>query len=871
MPPGTKLGPYVVQSLIGAGGMGEVYRARDASLKRDVAIKVLPASLSRDPDRLRRFQLEAEAAAALNHPNILSIHAIGQQDGSPYIVTELLEGETLRERLRHGALRLRDAIDIAIQVAKGLAAAHEKGIAHRDLKPENLFLAKDGRVKILDFGLAKLMQGPQAPTDLPYRCKDQTDAGRVLGPSAICRPEQVRGQPADARSDIFALGCVLYEMLTGKRAFRKPTAAETMNAILNEDPPAASEITRTIPPALQRVVHRCLEKAPERRFQSASDLAFALDALSQSGSGQTIPVGRTPSHRSVIWAAGVLLLTALAIGFYLRRSALATRPNASQASMEVRVLTESGKAYRAAATPDGRYVAYVKREAGKYELRLLQVAAERDVQLLPGSPQQIWSLHFSPDGNYLYFLRVLDPAKDPEASGVFRIAILGGRLLPLATDALPNSVTVSPDGKQVCYIARTPSESLLVAIDSDGGNRHVLAKRPATFGFNFVEWSPSRNTLAAVAIGKEDNGLVKVDLPAGSITDLSVSGWGAIGQPAWSPDGVTIFAPAIPSVSSIVQIWAFDARTGAHRPLTSSSTWYLLQSLSATMNGDLIANTSTQASTIWTVDRLQPPHSIQALRGEASDSVIWVGNQIVTSNIIQMMVHDPDGGNPTKLQSGSTIYRHLGRCGSRQVVYWANNTSQASHIARTDISTGLTIALTDGPNEDEPTCNTDGSLLVFRRCTEQGPRCSLVRKSLDSGQSSMVYEFDPLHESSSAPSLSPDGRNVLFFRHIDGGDPYEWAAIIPISGGNLKTRRMPVRAGEVVAFKWAADGKSILYARNENGVGNMWSAPLDGKAARKLTNFDADRIFAFDVSPGGRLVASRGEWVSDVVLIKDVR
>src|SRR6516165_2105486 len=328
LPSGTTLGPYVIQSLIGAGGMGEVYRARDASLKRDVAIKVLPASFSRDPDRLRRFQLEAEAAAALNHPNILSIFAIGQQDDSPYIVTELLEGETLRERLRRGALKLRDAIDIAIQTAKGLAAAHEKGIAHRDLKPENLFLAKDGRVKILDFGLAKLMQSVSADSPT-VSLRDQTDAGRVLGTVGYMSPEQVRGQPADTRSDIFALGCVLYEMLTGKRAFRKPSSVETMNAILNEDPPAVSDITRTIPPALERVVHRCLEKPPDRRFQSASDLAFALDALTGSAvlsdyaKSATKP---TPSirRRSLLLAAILAIL--LVAGFAYFRLQPSTPP-----------------------------------------------------------------------------------------------------------------------------------------------------------------------------------------------------------------------------------------------------------------------------------------------------------------------------------------------------------------------------------------------------------------------------------------------------------------------------------------------------------------------------------------------------------------
>src|SRR5215469_10213400 len=297
---GTRLDSYEIVAPIGAGGMGEVYRARDISLKRDVAIKVLPASYSLDPDRLRRFQLEAEAAAALNHANILSVFHIGQQDGSSYIVSELLEGETLRERLRHGALKLRDAIDIAMQTAKGLAAAHEKGIAHRDLKPENLFLAKDGRIKILDFGLAKLMQTatPEGPT---LSGNNQTDAGRVLGTVGYMSPEQVRGESADARSDIFALGCVLYEMLTGKRAFRKPTAVETLNAILTEEPPAAAEITRAIPPALQRVVHRCLEKPPDRRFQSASDLAFALEALSDSRGSVIRAISPLTSRRFALW------------------------------------------------------------------------------------------------------------------------------------------------------------------------------------------------------------------------------------------------------------------------------------------------------------------------------------------------------------------------------------------------------------------------------------------------------------------------------------------------------------------------------------------------------------------------------------------
>jgi serine/threonine protein kinase len=319
---GTKLGEYEVKSLVGAGGMGEVYRARDARLGRDVAIKVLPSSLSADSDRLRRFEQEARAAAALNHPNILAVFQMGTYEGAPYLVSELLEGETLREQIKRGRLSMRKAIDYGVQIARGLAAAHEKGIVHRDLKPENLFVTRDGRVKILDFGLAKLTQPISSEQGGPTLTQG-TEAGVVMGTVGYMAPEQVRGQTADHRADIFAFGAILYEMLAGKRAFQKPTSPETMTAILNEDPPGISQVTANIPPPLQRVVHRCLEKNPEQRFQSASDLAFALDALSETG-------GSSPSATAFATGAGkrwkilvpaAVIVLALSVGgyFYLQR------------------------------------------------------------------------------------------------------------------------------------------------------------------------------------------------------------------------------------------------------------------------------------------------------------------------------------------------------------------------------------------------------------------------------------------------------------------------------------------------------------------------------------------------------------------------
>jgi Tol biopolymer transport system component len=317
--PGTRLGPYEILSPLGAGGMGEVYKAKDTRLGREVAVKVLPASYSADADRLRRFEQEARTAGLLKHPNILAIYDIGVHDSSPFIVSELLEGETLRARLSGGALSVRKAVDYATQTAHGLAAAHAKGIIHRDLKPENLFLTADGRIKILDFGLAKLTSRGGAESSLTEAptMPAETDPGSVLGTVGYMSPEQVRGKAADARSDLFAFGAILYEMLSGKRAFHKDTAAETMTAILKEEPPELSETNRSLPPGLERIVRHCLEKSPEERFQSAGDVAFDLQAIS-AASGSVVGLaggaaaGRLLRLRPAPWILGVVALVAAA-------------------------------------------------------------------------------------------------------------------------------------------------------------------------------------------------------------------------------------------------------------------------------------------------------------------------------------------------------------------------------------------------------------------------------------------------------------------------------------------------------------------------------------------------------------------------------
>ncbi|HZQ97054.1 MAG TPA: WD40 repeat domain-containing serine/threonine protein kinase [Candidatus Sulfotelmatobacter sp.] len=350
---GTKLGPYEISAPLGAGGMGEVYRARDTRLGRDVALKVLPSSFSTDADRLRRFEQEARSIAALNHPNILSVHDIGTQDGTHYIVTELLQGASLREKLIDGPVPARRTIEFAIQVAQGLAAAHEKGIVHRDLKPDNLFLTKESRAKILDFGLAKQTDSALQPNDATLASSTHTSAGMLVGTVGYMSPEQVRGESVDPRSDIFALGAVLYEMLTGQRAFRRSSSVETMTAILKEEPVDLSSGSQLpIPPGLQRIVHRCLEKDPNQRFQSAKDLGFALESIAAGSSTQAnaVPPVRRP-YRMLAIAVSALAFALI----FLSWLAWPSRPHQS----EWRQLT-FGIGYLSTARfgPDGKTIVY---------------------------------------------------------------------------------------------------------------------------------------------------------------------------------------------------------------------------------------------------------------------------------------------------------------------------------------------------------------------------------------------------------------------------------------------------------------------------------------------------------------------------------
>src|SRR5450432_2485740 len=426
LPTGTRLGTYEIVSLIGAGGMGEVYRARDANLNRDVAVKVL-LNLSTDPQRLHRFEQEARAAGSINHPNILAVYHMGTYEGAPYLVSELLEGETLRPIVKRGPLPLRKVIDYGVQIANGLQAAHEKGIVHRDLKPENVFLTRDGRIKILDFGLAKLTQPEGSEFGAMSVTASATEPGVVMGTVGYMSPEQVRGERVDLRTDIFAFGAMLYEMLTGKPAFQQATATESMTAILRDDPPDILDLVPSLPMGIQRVLHRCIEKVPEQRFHSAADLAFALSSAADSALSGPRPAMVIPpaSGGGKKWLVPLIVLIVVVLGApaaflllgpKLRRSNTVTpakTEDSSKATLPAK--TEDNSKVAAAKPPDAEVKVSqpVSAPVGPRELSIPDAAAYTWFD--PNSKQAlVWYSSPAP-GNYRFFD---GPGADPQSGHV---------------------------------------------------------------------------------------------------------------------------------------------------------------------------------------------------------------------------------------------------------------------------------------------------------------------------------------------------------------------------------------------------------------------------------------------------------------------
>ena len=564
---GTKLGQYEILSPLGAGSMGEVYRARDIRLDRDVAIKVLPELVSLDPERLLRFEQEAKAAAALNHPNILAVHQMGNYQGVPYLVSELLEGKTLTEHIRRGPLPLRKAISYGVQIARGLAAAHEKGIVHRDLKPDNLFVTKDDRVKILDFGLAKVIQPKQGAANLSATI---TLPGVALGTIGYMAPEQVRGLHTDHRADIFAFGAILYEMVMGKRSFERGTSADTISAILNDEPPSISQLSPETPVAVERLVRRCLEKDPSQRFHSASDLAFALEALSDPtispASGAHPIVSNVPrSPRFKIVAALLVVAVVIAVAAYF----LLQPPPPPRVS-NYQQLTHDGQQKSIIGTDGARiYLSLGEVRAGSFAFHgVAEMSAAggepKKISIIPSV--NMVPVDLSPDGSQVL---AIDGAGAPPKGPLWSLEILGGSPRRLG-DIIAETASWSPDSKRLAYSVLGD----LFLANSDGTDAHKLISVKGDI-LN-ITWSPDGSRLrfdsseTAGTVGQQLEWEVAI---SGNNLHRLLDGWRnppneCCGR--WTPDAKYFIFQSSGQIWAVAQKASFLQRNPQPVPLTSS-------------------------------------------------------------------------------------------------------------------------------------------------------------------------------------------------------------------------------------------------------------------------------------------------------------
>jgi eukaryotic-like serine/threonine-protein kinase len=747
---GTRIGPYEIVSAIGAGGMGEVYRAHDTRLHRDVAIKILPASFGSDPERRARFEREAQAIAALSHPNVLAIHDTGVHDGLMYVVTELLEGETLAERLKSGALPLRKALDAAVQIARGLAAAHDKHVVHRDLKPENLFLLRDGRVKILDFGLARHVPSASGATET---VPAGTDPGVVMGTVGYMAPEQVRGQAVDARADLFAFGTVLYETLTGQRAFRRDTAAETMTAILRDEPPELMQARADLSPALDRIVRHCLEKDPAERFQSARDIAFALESLSGSAPASGVShglekVAGARSSRTLIWiAAGVVAMAAAVFVWSQSRSGRDSVAGESTVAIgaATQVTTDDGLEIDAAISPDGKTLAYSTGTATRMRILIRPVAGGRTITLSDDRDAFEYQPRWSPDGSQILYLT---PA------GAFVASSIGGTSTRVASSAALDAASTRGTPETIRNTAWGATDAIHSAAWAPDGKRIVLGRN---------------NGLSVVALdGRAEQKLTAVDDPHSC---------------AWSPDDKWIACASgnsyaiVPgnrfsniAPSSIVLL---PTAGGAAIPLTD--------------------RTTLNQSPVWAADG-RHLYFVSNRQGPRDIYVLEIGSD------------GHPAGEPRRVSTGLGVHS-IGMSAAGQRLTYVTYVARANIWSlpiptRGAVDTTAAKSLTSGTQIIEAMSSSrDGRWLLYD--SNQYNNAEIFRMPIGGGPLERLTT-DPADDF--CPDLSPDGREIAWHSWRSGTrDIY----VRPVSGGALEA--VAATPTQESYPSWSPDGLAIAF------------------------------------------------------------
>jgi len=891
--PGTRVGPYEIIASIGTGGMGEVYRAHDPRLGRDIALKVLPAALAADPDRRERFEREARAAAALNHPNIVTIHSVEEIDGIPLLTLELVEGQTLAELIPAGGLPLDRALALGIALADGVGAAHQRGITHRDLKPANVMVTHDGRVKVLDFGLAKLREDEQMAAAAAMPTAALTGEGRIVGTVAYMSPEQAEGKPVDQRTDVFSLGIILYEMASGARPFTGDTPMSTMSSIIKDTPKPITELRPGLPRELSKIVNRCLAKDVEDRYQSAKDLRNDLRALkNELTSGEIEPIsgaGRrasasaaSPSRRGLAGVAAAVIVVAAGVGawFWKGGGALDTPASRPFDTIKLTRLTTTGNAAMAAMSSDGRYVAHVSARDGQQSLWLRQIATTSNVEVVPSANVRYAGVTFSPDGNHLYYATYPGIAAGGSIANLYQVPILGGGAR-LVLEDVDTAVTFSPDGREFAFIRGYPAvgKSAVMVANADGSNLRELISRaqPLLFPNLGIAWSPDARRLAVTGrnTGELRGQIVIVDIASKTETILPTPDWRQISRVAWLPDGSGLLANAQESAGEASsQIFLVGYPGGESRRLTNDLSSYT--GLAVAPDGrSFVAIRNERRSVLYTmsIDDAEKMSAITAEAGadEGGQGLAWTsdGRIVYTTEAggnPDIWIMNVDGSGRVQLTSnpGLDVTPRVTADG-RSIVY-VSDRDGALRIWRMGLDgSGTTRVSDDVLGRLRVYLSADGRW-VYYNATSGDSR----KVAVEGGDAVPVLPPDvagrlnpPLPSGFHEAMPSPDGRWLAGHTFTDLG---ERIAAFPAEGGTVQVLETVGPTGQ-----WTGDSRGFLFVETRAGVSNIARRLLSAPASALVTHFTSENIFNFATSPDHkRLAVVRGRLNSDVVLVSTV-
>jgi len=915
---GKTVSHYRIIERLGGGGMGVVYRADDTKLKRQVALKFLPHGVAHDAASLERFQREAQAASALNHPNICTIYDIDEDAGMPFIAMELLRGTTLKHLITSGPLRFDALLETGIGVADALEAAHNQGIVHRDIKPENIFMTERGQPKVLDFGLAKLIpSGAKGTLAADGETIDAdvnlTSPGTALGTVAYMSPEQVRGEKLDARTDLFSCGVVLYEMATGRQAFSGNTSGVIFHAILEREPPPASRVNPGLPPKFEEIIAKAIEKDPKLRYQHAADLrtdlqrlkrdsssarhsALTTDATSAVGvpsavSARTpaagIPaasVGSSPARKLAVSAVVLLLLLLAVVGLLYRRgffrSGLAATAFQNSA---ISSLTSTGDVALVRISPDGRYLAYISTKRGQSSLWVRQIAIESAVQIVPPGTTWIVDAAFTPDGNFLDYTTFVPMAGEGK---VYQVPVLGGtprRLL----DHADTGVSFSPDERQMTYTINPSSFEVHVMVaNADGSGARKLAARKVSGVSPWsgkVQWSPDGQRIATLVKDADPSGqnygLVEIDVATGKEKPMPGRRWAEVLDFSWLPDGSGLLLAARDKTSAPVQLWIVTYPGGGVRRLTNDLSSYVSASVAA--DSRTIASVQENlASSLWVGAANAPDNARQVTTGRfdgmkglewtPDNRIVYTGNH---SENWDLFVAGADGGNIQQLTFDSHFHESPTVCDGGGAVVYSTNFDGANHLWKLDLHSGVSTKLTDGLGEWHPVCQGTGQWVMY---TGQVPGGSTyVFKTPISGGAPVRFS----DRAGGVASISLDGRHVSMGSQDKNGTTVG-VTVSTVTGAQ---EGVDTQLGDSFdhGARWMPDGRSVATVDIRSGTLNLWSGLTgtcwceSGKPTgptKQLTHFTSGVIWDYGWSPDGKFIAlARGTDQSDAVLFTSAK